>query len=310
MPGRCPLLFSSIRSSRLFPFWRAYRLWLRHDCVDLSAAFAYHSLQSFLPILLIALSLAARILGRDEGVTERLISIASEVLPDSAMALFSATLLRFMRQGFGAGLLGVVVLLLTSSNAYLTLQRGADRLWWNRPFGFEGMAWQTLVRRYVQLRLKAIGLVSLFALFIAVDQLITNSRLLGALSLNQWLFQLWPASFSFQRPVSFGIDLIFSFALTFLASLLLLWVLPSRRIRWRPLIPGALLISIALTVLNVLLGRVLFLLGLRFQAYGVIGGVLVLTLWVWLVGVVLYYGQCLSLVLLRGPSREPLLLPR
>jgi len=209
-----------------------------------------------------------------------------------------------MRQGFGAGLLGVVVLLLTSSNAYLTLQRVADRLWWNRPFGFEGMAWPTLVRRYVQLRLKAIGLVSLFALLIAVDQLITNSRLLGSLSLNQWLFQHLPASFSFQRPVSFGIDLIFSLALTFLTSLLLLWVLPSRRIRWRPLIPGAILISIALTILNVLLGRVLLLLGLRFQAYGVIGGVLVLTLWVWLVGLVLYYGQCLSLVLLRGPARE------
>jgi membrane protein len=309
MLGRSSLLFSSARYSRLLPFWRAYRLWLRHDCVDLSAAFAYHSLQSFLPILLIALSLAARILGRDEGLTERLISMASEVLPDTAMALFSATFLRFMRQGFGAGLLGVVVLLLTSSNAYLTLQRGADRLWWNRPFGFEGMAWQTLVRRYVQLRLKAIGLVSLFALVIAVDQLITNSRLLGSLSLNQWLFQYWPASFSFQRPVSFGIDLIFSLGLTFLASLLLLWVLPSRRIRWRPLVPGALLISMALTVLNVLLGRALFLLGLRFQAYGVIGGVLVLTLWVWLVGVVLYYGQCLSLVLLRGPSRESPQLP-
>jgi len=304
MPARCPLLFSFAQCLRLLPFWRAYRLWLRHDCVDLSAAFAYHSLQSFLPILLIALSLAARILGRDEGLTERLISMASQVLPDSAMALFSVTLIRFMRQGFGAGLLGVVVLLLTSSNAYLTLQRGADRLWWNRPFGFEGMAWPTLVRRYVQLRLKAIGLVSLFALLIAVDQLITNSRLLGSLSLNQWLFQHLPASFSFQRPVSFGIDLIFSLALTFLTSLLLLWVLPSRRIRWRPLIPGAILISIALTILNVLLGRVLLLLGLRFQAYGVIGGVLVLTLWVWLVGLVLYYGQCLSLVLLRGPARE------
>ena len=286
------------------PFWRAYRLWLRHDCVDLSAAFAYHSLQAFLPILLIALSLAARILGRDEGLTERLISMASDVLPDSAMTLFSATLLRFMRQGFGAGLLGVVLLLLTASNAYLTLQRGADRLWWNRPFGFEGMAWQALARRYLQLRLKAIGLVSLFALLIAVDQLMTNSRLFGFHALNQWFFQHWSVSLVLHRPISFGIGLVFSLSLTFLATLLLLWVLPSRPIRWRPLIPGAFVISVSLIALNVLLGRVLILLGLRFQAYGVIGGVLVLTLWVWLVGVVLYYGQCLSLVLLRGPSRE------
>jgi len=304
MLGRRSLPFFSAQYSRLLPFWRAYRLWLRHDCVDLSAAFAYHSLQSFFPILLIALSLAARILGRDEGLTEHLISMASDVLPETAMAVFSTTLLSFMRQGFGAGLLGVLALLLTCSNAYLTLQRGADRLWWNRPFGFEGMAWKTLVRRYIRLRLKAIGLVLLFALLIAVDQLITNSRLLGSLSLNQWLFQYWPASFALQRPVSFGLDLIFSLSLTFSASLLLLWVLPSRRIRWRPLIPGAFVISIALTALNFLLGRVLFLLGLRFQAYGVVGGVLVLTLWVWLVGVVLYYGQCLAVVLLRGTSRD------
>ena len=36
------------RFSRLL--WRAYRLWDREDCVDLSAAFAYHTLQSLFPI--------------------------------------------------------------------------------------------------------------------------------------------------------------------------------------------------------------------------------------------------------------------
>jgi membrane protein len=58
------------------------------------------------------------------------------------------------------------------------------------------------------------------------------------------------------------------------------------------------------------LGRSLLLLGVRFQAYGVVGGVLVLTFWIWLVGVLLYYGQCLSVVLTRrgmGWRSEPLL---
>ena len=50
---------------RFRPFWKAYLLWLRADCVDLSAAFAYHTLQSFFPALLIALSVASRLLGRD-----------------------------------------------------------------------------------------------------------------------------------------------------------------------------------------------------------------------------------------------------
>ena len=74
-------------------------------------------------------------------------------------------------------------------------------------------------------------------------------------------------------------------------------MLPSRRIPFRPLIPGALIVSGSLTLSNLLLGRSLLALGLRFQAYGVVGGVLLLTLWVWMVGVILYFGQCFSVVL-------------
>ncbi|MFS6827111.1 YhjD/YihY/BrkB family envelope integrity protein [Cyanobium sp. ATX-6F1] len=55
------------------------------DCVDLSAAFAYHSLQSVFPVLLIALSLAAKLLGRDEGLVERLLNIVFTVLPSTAI---------------------------------------------------------------------------------------------------------------------------------------------------------------------------------------------------------------------------------
>jgi membrane protein len=298
--GIKPSIYPSIAKwSWLRPFWVAYRLWLRNDCVDLSAAFAYHSLQSLLPILLIALSLASKLLGGDEGLHERLIALVSTVLPASAMPVFTSTLATFLRQGVGAGVLGVVVLVLTASNAYLTLQRGADRLWWNRPFGFEGLSWRHLVSRYVQLRLKAFGLVSLFALLIVVDQTFTNMRLLGSAGLRDVLLTLWPWARSLQQPVSWGLDLLISLLLSIVASLLLLWVLPSRRIRWRPLLPGALLIGTSLTFLNLVLGRVLVTLGVRFQAYGLVGGVLVLSLWVWLVGVILYYGQCLCVVLDR-----------
>jgi membrane protein len=287
---------------RFRAFWLAYRLWLRMDCVDLSAAFAYHSLQSVFPILLIALSLAAKLLGSDEGLVERLLNIVSDVLPSTAIPVFSATLSAFLRQGLGAGLLGVVVLVLTASNAYLTLQRGADRLWWDRPVGFEGLPWTALVRRYLQLRIKAFGLVSLFALLIVVDQAFTNMRLLGSSGLRDGLLAIWPWARGIQQPVSWGVDLIISLCLGIAASLLLLWVLPSRRIPWQPLLPGAALIGVSLTFLNLVLGRVLVTLGVRFQAYGLVGGVLVLSLWVWLVGVILYYGQCLCVVLDR-PGR-------
>ena len=286
------------------PFWRAGRLWLRHDCVDLSAAFAYHSLQSVLPALLIALSVASRILGRDEGLVDSLLSFCARWLPAASVDVLAGVVQRFLRQGFGAGLFGVVALLLTASNAFLTLQRGADRLWWGRPYDLPPLPWKRLVVRYLHLRFKAIAMVALMGLFMALDQLISSQRLLGSLDLRGFVVHLLPQALLWQRPVVLGVDLALSLLITYAGVWLFFGLLPSRQIAWRPLMPGAALCAVALTGLNLLLGRALVALGLRFQAYGVVGGILLLTLWVWLVGVILYYCQCFALVM--GRRYQPL----
>ncbi len=286
----------------LRPFWYAYRLWLRADCGDLSAAFAYHTLQSFFPALLIVLAIVSRLIGSDEKLLDSLLDLVGRVLPVSALPVFTETLDKFTRQGLGAGILGVVLLVMSSSNIYLTLQRGADRLWWNRPFGFDGLTWQQVVARFLILRLKAIALVLLVGLLIVLDQLVTSIRYLGSTAIRGWVLQWLPRSWMGLPTFSSGVDLAFSLVITFLATLVFLWLLPSRRIPLRPLLPGALLVSASITFLNLILGRSLVLLGLRFQAYGVVGGVLALTLWIWLVGVIIYYGQCLSVVLARRRS--------
>ena len=82
-----------------------------------------------------------------------------------------------------------------------------------------------------------------------------------------------------------------------LMALLLQALLPSRKVPLKPLIPGSILIGIGLTTLNLAVSKSILSLGTRFQAYGFIGGFLVLTLWVWLLGVVLYFGQCWSVVI-------------
>lgn len=279
------------------PWWLAYRLWLKADCVDLSAAFAYHTLQSFFPALLIVLSLVSRVLGRDRELVSRLLQLVALVLPETALPMFEATLRRFTNQGLGAGLLGLLLLLLTACNIYLTLQRGADRLWWNRPWGLSPLPWPRLVRRFVLLRLKAIALLTFLSLVVLLDQFVSTIRLVSSSVWRRWLVEHLPSPWGWFGGVSVGVDLAVSLALGIGATLLLLWLLPSRRIPWRPLLPAALLVGVSITLLNLLLGRTLVLLGLRFQTYGVVGGVLVLTLWVWLVGVILYYGQCLSIVL-------------
>ncbi|WP_186544404.1 YihY/virulence factor BrkB family protein [Synechococcus sp. ROS8604] len=286
--------------------WFACLRWAKCDCVDLSAAFAYYTLQSIFPILLISLSIASWFLGRQEVLERQIIAYASGVLPPSAVVIVQNTLMQLVRQGFGAGLLGAGVLLLTAGNVYLTLQRGSERLWdgviasqqRNLPFKLQAA-------QFIRNRLEAFFVVILIGLLIVLDQLSANVRMIPTAALTELSLAIpWLGGFLSRIPVlQFG-RLMVPFLGFSAAALLLQFLLPSRRVPFKPLIPGALLIGFCLTVLNLAVSRSILSLGARFQAYGVIGSVLVLTLWVWMVGVVIYFGQCWSVELAKASVRH------
>jgi len=287
--------------------WKAGNRWCKHECVDLSAAFAYFTLQSIFPLLLISLAVVARVFGRNESL-ETVLSAVNSLLPPSAVGLVDSTFRGLVAQGFGAGLFGVVVLLLTASNAFLTLQRGSDRLWedWS-PLPRQPAPFSLQAVQFIRSRLEAFLIVLIVALLIAVQQLVVGFRQLPVELLDG--LRLWvPGLIDFTQAgqiSQFG-QFILPTTVLSLFALMLQRVLPSRRVPLKPLIPGSILIGFALTILNSILSLSLISLGNRFQAYGVIGGVLVLTLWVWLIGVILYYGQCLSVELaLRVRPRQP-----
>ena len=154
--------------------WQACQRWNNSECVDLSAAFAYFVLQSFFPLLLIALSLAAGVFGETDSLDNVLVSV-TQFLPPSATSLVDSTLRGLVDQGFGAGILGVVVLLLTASNAYLTLQRGADRLWSEilpEPVG--GLSWWQQVMQFCRTRIEAFLTVLAISVLIIFQQLVLS----------------------------------------------------------------------------------------------------------------------------------------
>ena len=286
--------------------WCACLRWAKCDCVDLSAAFAYYTLQSIFPILLISLSIASWFLGRQDALGTKIIAYASGVLPPSAVVIVQNTLMQLVRQGFGAGLLGAGVLLLTAGNVYLTLQRGSARLWEgvivpqqsNLPFKLQAV-------QFIRIRLEAFFVVILIGLLVVLDQLSANVRMIPTAALSELSVAIpWFGGFLSHIPVlQFG-RLMVPFLGFSVTALSLQFLLPSRRVPFKPLIPGSLLIGFLLTVLNLAVSRSILSLGARFQAYGVIGSVLVLTLWVWMVGVVIYFGQCWSVELAKASFRH------
>ena len=80
--------------------WGACERWSKSDCIDLSAAFAYYTLQSFFPILLISLSIASWFLGKQEGLDQEIISIAAQILPPSVVELVETTLFKLFHFRF------------------------------------------------------------------------------------------------------------------------------------------------------------------------------------------------------------------
>jgi membrane protein len=286
--------------------WCAGLRWAKCDCVDLSAAFAYYTLQSIFPILLISLSIASWFLGRQDALESKIIAYASGILPPSAVVIVQNTLMQLVRQGFGAGLLGAGVLLLTAGNVYLTLQRGSARLWdgviapqqRNLPFKLQAV-------QFIRIRLEAFFVVILIGLLVVLDQLSASVRMIPTAALSELSVAVpWLGGFLSHIPVlQFG-RLMVPFLGFSVTALSLQFLLPSRRVPFKPLIPGSLLIGFALTVLNLAVSRSILSLGARFQAYGVIGSVLVLTLWVWMVGVVIYFGQCWSVELAKASFRH------
>ena len=279
--------------------WGACERWSKSDCIDLSAAFAYYTLQSFFPILLISLSIASWFLGKQDGLDQQIISVAAQILPPSVVELVETTLFKLIDQGFGAGILGAMFLLFTAGNAYLSLQRGSDRLWEDQlPSRRINSAWQEQASRFLRNRIEAFLVVFFIGFLMVLDQISANLRMIPTNVLEKISNS---SNFISEFIIKLPLLQVGQFALPLvgfsLMALLLQALLPSRKVPLKPLIPGSILIGIGLTTLNLAVSKSILSLGTRFQAYGFIGGFLVLTLWVWLLGVVLYFGQCWSVVI-------------
>ena len=280
--------------------WGACERWTKSDCIDLSAAFAYYTLQSFFPILLISLSIASWLLGKQEGLDQKIILVAAQILPPSVVELVETTLFKLIDQGFGAGILGAMFLLFTAGNAYLSLQRGSDRLWEDELPSKRviNSAWKEQASRFLRNRIEAFLIVFFIGFLMVIDQISANLRMIPSTVLEKLTNSNNIVSEIFLKLPLLQVGQIAIPLIGFsLMALLLQALLPSRKVPLKPLIPGSVLIGIGLTTLNLAVSKSILSLGVRFQAYGFIGGFLVLTLWVWLLGVVLYFGQCWSVVI-------------
>lgn len=248
---------------------------------NLAALLAWGTLSAILPLILGVLSLAGLVL-RDPQTLEKVSDSVLAVVPAEAAKPLGDALIG-IREGNAApaGILALVLLLVNGSNFFANMSSVFDQ------------AYHVPDRNFIMQRLVAIVMLLIVTALLVISTLAAG---LGALVGNLPIGL--PVGPLMARVIGWSISIVSAI----LVFLLIYKVLPNAKQGWRDVIPGALLA----TVLTFVLSQV-FPLYMRVfppnHAYAVFGVFLVLTFYLYLLGLVFVLSAELN-AFLQQPARS------
>lgn len=255
----------------------------------LAAAFSYYATFSIFPLLLLAVTIVGFVVGESDSAREQLVhAIAAPHTPVGDV--LDKTLVAMQRSQSGRGLsltVAIFTLLFGASAAFVELDDGLNRIWGIPKRKAEGLLGS--VRLFLIERLSGFAIVLALGLTL-VATLVSSTFLtyLADRAQEKISTPLWPALVR-AGGLALGVALLsFVFVLAF-------HFIPRSRPPMRPLVGGAVLTAAFLTELRELFALYLAHLT-RYSAYGVVGGVLALTTWIYLSSLIIYFGAQLTQV--------------
>jgi membrane protein len=262
--------------------------WQRDHCSAMGAALAYYALFSLFPILLVVLSVLGRIVGPDTDLYGQIQVIGQQFLPPAARDVVRGTLLSLNAASTGAGLVGFGILMYSASTVFGMLNESVNIIWRTADPQTSTPLRQTVLAYVIN---KAIA----FALVFSVALLLLASMVSNIfVETTLRLMDTFETQLSWLNvddiPLADGLQVGSSVAILTVTSLILLKILPSTRVAWRDLWPGALLTAVLLVILQRLVSNSVISIGSRYASYGVVGSVMILLLWIYFTCQVFFIG--------------------
>lgn len=253
---------------------------LNDDCMTQGAAMAYYTIFSLAPLLLILISLAGLVFGREAVQNQIAGQISGLIGADAAQQVESMLAHQAQNQSRGifATVVGLLTLLFGATGAFAALQDALNKAWHVQPDPAKGG-----LRAFLTKRVWSFGMI-LGIVFLLVASLAVSA---GLAAMTKYMGGYLPAGFS--TTLAQALSFTVAFAVITALFALILKFLPDGRIQWRDAWVGGALTSILFTIgktaLGVYLGK-----AAPGSAYGAAGSLVVIVLW-------LYYA---SLILLLG----------
>lgn len=262
--------------------WTVIRIaskeWLSKDPFRESAVIAYYTIFSLPGLLVIMITLAGYVVGKDEASRKILAQISSTLGVDTAIQIQS--IITKANEGGNSLLattIGIITILVGATGVFAEFQTSLNKIWHVKTDKSASGVWNI-----IKVRLFSFGLILSIAFILVVSLAI--SAMLSAFS--NWLTGNYSDSFVLvMQLVNMGLSLVI---LTVLFALMFK-ILPDAQITWEHVWIGSLV-----TALLFELGK--YGLGLYFgkvnptTGYGTAGSMILILLWVSYSSMIVFYG--------------------
>ena len=249
---------------------QAIRDFFRHGMTLHAGNFAYSAFLAIFPLFLLTASVIGFIFSYNTEVMQKVTEAIRGVLPDMPSTIngISDSMLRLRNV---VGVLGIIGLFWTISKITYAVQTGFEEVW------------ETYKRSFIKKKLFAFGIMFLLLLVGIIGLAVTfiSSQFFSWLNRET-------------GPVFSTLAVVFGALLSPLASMLIFAVLyrqiPLIKPRWKEVLWGALIAALLLDAAEYGLGFYFTKISTNQALYGSLGVVLGIVLWLYVVGILIFFG--------------------
>ena len=261
------------------------------NITTLSSSLAYSTVFSIAPLLIITIGVVGIFFGNNGG-TETVYSTVQELIgPDGAKAVEGMVEAAAKKPdaGYLATITGILMLIVGAASVFQQLQQSLNIIWKVRPKAESG--WGPFIRQ----KLLSFSMVVVVAFLLLVSLLLnTGLSVVGSL-----LGGALPGGTVVWHIVEFCV----SFGVISLLFAAIFKVLPDVELSWRDVSVGSLFTALLFNIGKMLIG---FYLGQTSaaSAYGAVGSLVVVLLWVYYSSAIVFFGAEFTRVLLIESGRN------
>ena len=258
----------------------AARGWRDDNALRLGAALSFYSLLSFPPLLIVTITIAALLFGR-EAAQAGLLRQITQLLGRSGSEMFEQMIRAAARPGHGlvAAAVGLLFVLFGATSVFAELRDALNLIWKVQPTE------KGVVKGLLKGRLLALNLVIGTGFLLIISLVVSAALSAFGASIGRRLT-------GFDEVLK-GLDLVVSFAGLTLLFALIFKILPDVVLSWRDVALGAVVTSFLFTAGKFAIGAYLGT-AMVTTAYGAAGSLVLLLLWVYYSSQIFFFGAELT----------------